>query len=313
MTATTTSTPPARPSATSAAPAPGTRGPRRLRLSPASWRDKGRQRAVVARYVLLVLVLGISIGPIVWQLFSSLKGPAEAIFGSAATFVPRDPSLDAYRTVFDQVPMAQYMRNSLIMCVLTVTSQVVFPTLAGYMLSRVAWAGRRVFYWLLILSMMFPFESIMVSLYMMVRDMGLGDSFVGVWLPGAIAAVNVLIMRATFAAVPNEVEEAALLDGADEWTRFRRIFLPAAKGSMVVVIINSFISAWDDFLWPFIVLRSEEHFTLALGLARLSASALSFDPRVIMAGSIIAIAPIMVLFVVLQRYFFRGVESGAIK
>ncbi|MFE6970641.1 carbohydrate ABC transporter permease [Isoptericola sp. NPDC057653] len=297
------------------APAAATRpdGPTRRRSPVQTWRDKGRQRAVLVRYLVLLLVLGISVGPIVWQLASSLKGPADAIFGASATFLPRDPSLDAYRTVFDQVPMLQYMRNSLIMCVLTVTSQVVFPTLAGYMLSRVAWAGRRVFYWLLILSMMFPFESIMVSLYMMVRDMGLSDSFVGVWLPGAIAAVNVLIMRATFAAVPNEVEEAALLDGANEWTRFRRIFLPAAKGSMVVVVINSFISAWDDFLWPFIVLRSEEHFTLALGLARLSASALSFDPRVIMAGSIIAIAPIMVLFVVLQRYFFRGVESGAIK
>lgn len=294
-------------------PAPPSPGTPRRPLGLPSWRDKGRQRAVVVRYLLLVLVLAITVGPILWQLASSLKGPAEAIFGSSATLLPREPSLAAYEKVFDQVPMTLYMRNSLIMCVLTVTSQVIFPTLAGYMLSRIGWIGRKFFYWLLILSMMFPFESIMVSLYMMVRDMGITDSFVGVWLPGAISAVNVLIMRATFAAVPNEVEEAALLDGANEWTRFRRVFLPAAKGSMVVVVINSFISAWDDFLWPFIVLRSEENFTLALGLSRLSASALSFDPRVIMAGSIIAIAPIMVLFVVLQRYFFRGVESGAIK
>ncbi len=304
---TTTTTPPV----SRTAPSPGRR---KVRARVAGrWQSKGRQRAVLLRYLLLVIVLGISVGPILWQLLSSLKGAGEAIYGQTATLVPREPSLAAYATVMDEVPMARYMRNSLIMCALTVGSQVVFPTLAGYMLSRTGWRGRGPFYWLLIVSMMFPFESIMVSLYMMIRDMGMTDSFIGVWLPGAIGAVNILIMRATFAAVPDEVEEAALLDGAGEWTRFRRIFLPAARGSLVVVVINSFISAWDDFLWPFIVLRSEGLFTLSLGLSRLAASAVSFDPRVIMAGSIIAIAPIMVLFIVLQRYFFRGVEAGAIK
>lgn len=277
------------------------------------WHARGRQRAVVVRYVLLLLVLAISVGPLLWQLFSSLKGTQEALFGSEATFLPQDPSIAAYRTVFEQVPMTQYIRNSLIMCALTIGSQIVFPTLAGYMLSRRHWRGRSGFYSLLIISMMFPFESIMVSLYMQIREMGLDNTFVGVWLPGAIAAVNVLIMRATFAAVPDEIEDAAMLDGAGEWRRFVRLYLPAAKGSLVVVVINSFIAAWDDFLWPFIVLRSEGLYTLSLGLARLAASSLSFDPRVIMAGSIIAIVPIMVLFVAVQRYFFKGVESGAIK
>lgn len=276
-------------------------------------RTYGRQRAVVSRYILLILVLAISIGPLLWQLFSSLKGAQEALFGAQATFLPRQPSLAAYFTVFEQVPMAQYIRNSLVLCVLTITSQVVFPTLAGYMLSRRFWRGRSVFYSLLIVSMMFPFESIMVSLYMQIRDMNIDNTFIGVWLPGSIAAVNVLIMRATFSAVPDELEDAGMLDGANEWRRFFQIYLPAAKGSMVVVVINSFIAAWDDFLWPFIVLRSEELYTLSLGLARLAASSLSFDPRVIMAGSIIAILPIMVLFVAVQRYFFKGVEAGAIK
>lgn len=104
-----------------------------------------------------------------------------------------------------------------------------------------------------------------------------------------------------------------MLDGANEWSRFRRIFLPQVKGSLVVVVINSFISTWDDFLWPFIVLRSEEMFTLALGLSRLNASSLAFDPRVVMAGAVVAIVPIVILFIFLQRHFFRGIESGAIK
>ncbi|WP_426625617.1 carbohydrate ABC transporter permease [Leifsonia sp. McL0607] len=276
-------------------------------------RGNRRTRGLIGRYALLVGVLFITVGPLLWQVSASLKGPDEPIFGHVATVLPTQPTLAAYATVFDQVPMVLYVRNSLIMCVLTVFSQIVFPTLAGYMLSRTGWRGRTGFYWLLIISMMFPFESIMVSLYTMITDMNLGDSFVGVWLPGAISAVNVLIMRATFAAVPDEVEDAAMIDGAGEWRRFFTIFLPAAKGSMVVVIINSFISAWDDFLWPFIVLRSESNFTLSLGLSRLDASSLAFDPRVVMAGSVVAIVPILVLFIILQRHFFRGVESGAIK
>ncbi|MCK9794595.1 carbohydrate ABC transporter permease [Isoptericola sp. 4D.3] len=277
------------------------------------WRTHGRTRALVTRYVLLLVVLAISVGPLLWQFFSSLKGPQDALYGSSATFFPANPTFAAYQTVFEQVPMGMYIRNSLIMCLLTVFSQVVFPTLAGYMLSRQGWRGRGVFYWVLIISMMFPFESIMVSLYTQITDLGLDDSFIGVWLPGAIAAVNVLITRAAFSAVPNEVEDAAMLDGAGELRRFWKIYLPAARGAMVVVVINSFIAAWDDFLWPFIVLRSEELYTLSLGLSRLASSSLSYDPRVTMAGSIIAIVPILVLFVALQRYFFKGVESGAVK
>lgn len=273
----------------------------------------GRPRELIVRYVLLLLVLGLMVGPLVWQFLSSLKGTGEAIFGDESTLFPQEPTLAAYTRIFDQVPMARYMLNSLIMCVLTVSSQVVFPTMAGYMMSRKGWRGRKVVYGVLIVSMIFPFESIMVSLFLMVQGLGIVDNYLGVWLPGAIGAVNVLIMRATFNKVPDEVEDAALLDGANEWQRFSRIYLPASVGAMMVVIINSFIAAWDDFLWPFIVLRSESMFTLTLGLSRLAESSLGFDPRVIMAGSIIAIVPILVLFVILQRWFYKGVAQGAVK
>jgi multiple sugar transport system permease protein len=276
-------------------------------------RGYGRPRELIVRYILLLLVLGVMVGPIVWQFLSSLKGNGEAIFGDTATLFPREPTFAAYGTVFEQAPMARYMLNSLIMCALTVGSQVIFPTLCGYMMSRRGWRGRKVVYGVLIISMIFPFESIMVSLFMMVQGMGITDNFLGVWLPGAIAAVNVLIMRATFNAVPDEVEDAALLDGANEWQRFTKIYLPASVGALMVVIINSFIAAWDDFLWPFIVLRSESMFTLTLGLSRMAESSLGYDVRIVMAGSIIAIAPILVLFIVLQRWFYKGVAEGAVK
>lgn len=284
----------------------------RRRLWP-RWRDYGRPRELIVRYVLLLFVLAITIGPLLWQLLASLKGVGEDVFGSNASLIPHHPTLRAYREIFDQVPVGTYIRNSVMIALLSMASQLAFSTMAGYMLSKPGWKGKKAVWVLLLASMMFPFESIMVSLFLSIRDLGLIDHLAGVWLPGFIGAINVLIMRAAFLAVPREIEDAAMLDGAGEWKRFRHLYLPSAYGAILVVTINTFISAWDDFLWPLIVLRSEEHFTLTLGLARLQTSSFGYDQRMVMAGSVISVVPVLVLFVITQRWFYRGVASGAVK
>ncbi|MPY63661.1 carbohydrate ABC transporter permease [Streptomyces spongiae] len=286
------------------------RKPRRLMPR---WRDYGRPRELVVRYLLLLFVLAITVGPLVWQFLASLKGVNEDVFGSNASLLPHDPTLRAYRAVFEQVPVATYIRNSVIVVILSVTSQLLFSTTAGYMMSKPAWKGRRSVWILLAASMMFPFESIMVSLFLSVRDLGLVDNLVGVWLPGFVGAINVLLMRGAFLAVPREIEDSAMLDGANEWQRFRHLYLPSAWGAIMVVVINTFISAWDDFLWPLIVLRSEQNMTLTLGLARLQSSSFGYDQRIVMAGSVISVVPVLVLFIITQRWFYRGVAAGAVK
>ncbi|MEW2119077.1 carbohydrate ABC transporter permease [Streptomyces sp. NPDC005474] len=291
---------------------PTTPGTPRRRFRP-RWRDYGRPRELVVRYLLLLFVLAITIGPLLWQLLASLKGVGEDVFGSNASLIPHHPTLRAYREIFDQVPVGTYIRNSVMIALLSIASQLAFSTLAGYMLSKPGWKGKKAVWVLLLASMMFPFESIMVSLFLSIRDLGLVDHLAGVWLPGFVGAINVLIMRAAFLAVPREIEDAAMLDGAGEWKRFRHLYLPSAYGAILVVTINTFISAWDDFLWPLIVLRSEEHFTLTLGLARLQTSSFGYDQRMVMAGSVISVVPVLVLFVITQRWFYRGVASGGVK
>ncbi|MEV0905210.1 carbohydrate ABC transporter permease [Streptomyces hokutonensis] len=286
--------------------------PKSRRLSP-RWRDYGRPRELLLRYLLLLLVLGLTVGPLIWQFLASLKGTGEDVFGANASLLPHHPTLHAYREVFSQVPVATYIRNSLIVVLLSVASQLLFSTTAGYMLSKPAWKGRRAVWILLVASMMFPFESIMVSLFLSIRDLGLVDSVVGVWLPGFVGAINVLLMRGAFLAVPREIEDSGMLDGASEWQRFRHLYLPSAWGAILVVTINTFISAWDDFLWPLIVLRSEDHMTLTLGLSRLQSSSFGYDQRVVMAGSVISVIPVLVLFVITQRWFYKGVSAGAVK
>ena len=272
-----------------------------------------RPLRLAGRYALLLAVLFLMVGPLVWELSTSLKGQSESIFGSEASLLPQHPSLHAYSEVIHEIPILHYITNSLTVVVLALTSQVVFASFGGYMLSRPGWRGRKAVLLLLIAAMMFPFESIMISLFLEIRDAGLVDSLGGVWLPGMVGAMNVLVMRAAFLAVPQELEDAALLDGANEWQRFHRVFLPSAIGGLMVVGINTVISSWDDFLWPLIVLQRDTHFTLTLGLAQLQNTAFGLDQRVVMAGSMISVIPIVIIFCFAQRWFYRGVAAGAVK
>jgi ABC-type glycerol-3-phosphate transport system permease component len=151
-----------------------------------------------------------------------------------------------------------------------------------------------------------------ISKFQMITSMGLGDTLLGVCLPDMIAMTNVLLMRNAFMAMPREVEEAAVIDGANTVQRLRFVGLPAVKGTLSVISIFAFIGAWDDFLWPLLVLQTPDKLTLTVGLSYLDGQ-WSHDPRTIAAGTMIALLPILLLFMGLQRFFFRGVSEGAIK
>ncbi|MEY9894119.1 ABC-type glycerol-3-phosphate transport system permease component [Catenulispora sp. MAP12-49] len=263
-------------------------------------------------YILLVAVLILLVGPLVVPLLASFKSSGENLFGTDATVLPRHWSLHAYSQLNQQIPLVHYMLNSTAVATMSIVSNLVAACTAGYMLSRPNWRGRNAVFYVLTAAMMFPFESIMVSLFVETRNLGLVDTLRGAWLPGSVGVINILIMRAAFMAVPKEIEDAALLDGAREWTRFWRIFLPSSRGALTVVVLTTFIAAWDDFLWPLLVLRSDHNFTLMLGLVGLEGQ-FGFDYRVVLAGALAALLPVAIIFFATQRYFFRGVEEGGVK
>ncbi|MFG2977499.1 carbohydrate ABC transporter permease [Streptomyces sp. NPDC048331] len=272
---------------------------------------RGHHRiALAGRYATLLLVLVVMLGPIVWQFLTSIRGRTENVYDGV---LPTRPTLDNYVRVAESFPLAQYVGNTLTVAVLAITSNMLFAAMGGYALSRAAWKGRRIVFTVLVATLMFPFESVMISMFLTVREMGLVDTLIGVWLPGAVSVLNIMIMRAAFLAVPREVEEAAVLDGAGEWTRFTRVFLPAAKGALAVVCITSFMGAWDDFLWPLLVLTNSDHYTLQLGLKTLAGATTVNDQRLVAAGAMAALVPMMLLFFALQRFFFKGVGEGAVK
>lgn len=267
---------------------------------------------LVLRYVLLLAVLVLTVGPFLWQLSTSLKGPNEDIFSSPPKFLPSDPTLDNYSRVADTIPVWDYAFNSLKVAAANVVTNCVGAALAGYALARLRYRGRRAATLAFILAMLVPVEGIIIAQFTTMRDLGLNNTLLGVLLPGSIGAMNVLLMRNAFLNLPEEVEEAAFVDGANVWQRFLRIALPSVKGTLAVVAIFAFMGSWDDFLWPLIVLSDPENFTLTIGLNYLHGT-FANDERLVAAGTIIAVLPLIVLFAGLQRFFFRGVGEGAVK
>ncbi|MFF9914195.1 carbohydrate ABC transporter permease [Streptomyces sp. NPDC013457] len=268
--------------------------------------------AQAARYALLAVVLLLTIGPFLWQLSTSLKGPGEDVYSRTPDFLPRDPTFANYAQVADAVPVWTYALNSLTVAAIAVAGNVVGATLAGFALSRLRFRGGRLVLGLFVATLVLPGEVTIVSQYVTVRSMGLTDTLLGVALPGAIAMLNVLLMYTAFQAVPPELDAAALVDGANVWQRLVHVGLPNVRGMLSVVVIFTFIGAWDDFLWPLIVLNDPARYTLTVGLQYLDGT-FTANPRLIAAGTMIAFLPIVAVFAALQRFFFRGVEEGAIK
>ena len=284
---------------------------RTRRTTPERRRRRFRKGAV-ARYAILILMFLLLAGPLVWQLSLSLKGAGDDIYAQPPELIPSDPTFEHYTEVIDRLPLLRYVFNSFLVAAMVVGGNIIGATLAGYALARLRFRGRGAAALAFVAALLVPIETVIVAQFLLVRSLELNDTLVGVALPTLVAALNVLLMRNSFRAIPRELEEAAVIDGANAWQRFTRVFLPQVKGMISVVVIFAFMGAWNDFLWPLIVLSDQNNYTLTVGLNHLRGTFIQ-DPRLIAAGTIIALVPIVVFFVALQRFFFRGLESGGIK
>ncbi|MEU2250937.1 carbohydrate ABC transporter permease [Streptomyces sp. NPDC019224] len=265
-----------------------------------------------ARYAALVLMAVVCLGPLLWQISTSLKGHGVDIYSSPPQLLPEKASLDAYSKVSDIVPIWRYAMNSLIIAVSVVITNIIGATCAGYALAKMDFRGKKLALTVFLTAMLVPGEVVLIAKYMLTLSMGINNSLLGVILPSAVGALNVLLMRNAMAGIPDELEEAGTLDGANAWQRFRHIAVPSVRGTTAVVAIFAFVGSWDGFLWPLIVLSDQSKYTLTVGLNYLQGT-FQGDPRVIAAGTVVAILPLVIFFFALQRYFFRGVGEGAVK
>lgn len=251
--------------------------------------------------------------PLFWMVSTSLKSTAE-VSSARLTLLPQEVTTEGYRRILgaSQTPVGLWFLNSILAATLQTLLILVTASLAAYALARLDFPGRRVLTGVVLATLFVPPISLLVPNYVIVARFGWLDSLTAVVVPGAAGAFGVFFLRQFFLSLPSELEEAALIDGANRFTIFRSIILPLSKPALATLALLAFLTNWNDFLWPLYVLFSPDRLTLQPGLSTLQ-SAYTTDYATIMAGGVIASIPVLVLFVLTQRFVIEGVSRSGLK
>lgn len=262
--------------------------------------------------ILLLLVALLMLLPLLWLVSTSLKGPAENIFTSPPALLPSQPSLEAYTRLFADNPLGTYVLNSTIVSSLAVIANLLFCSLAAYPLARMRFRGRGLVLALVVATILIPFQVVMIPLYLLMVQIGLRNTLWALIIPQAATAFGIFLLRQSFLAVPVELEEAARIDGCTPIGEWWNVMIPAGRADLITLAMFVFIGTWSDFLWPLIILDEPSLYTLPLGLQQL-ASSFSLDWRLVAAGAVVSILPVMALFIFLQRYILPSASGDAVK
>jgi putative chitobiose transport system permease protein len=285
-------------------------------------RDRDRDRSRPARprrrvetalwYVVLIAIAIVTVLPFVWMLLTSLKGPQDPIFSVPPQFFPAHPTFDNYGKVLDTLPILSFFRNSIVVAISVTVLSVLVTSLAAYPLAKMRFPGREAIFYLLLGTLIVPVQLTYIpSFILAVNVFHYDDTLLALILPNLASAFNIFLMRQAFKAVPNDLIEAARIDGASEIRIWWSVLLPIVRPSLAAVAIFTFVISWNDFLWPSLMLHTREGMTLPVGLAALQ-GLFSSDFRSIAAGVTMTIIPILIFFIAFQRQFVRGL-AGAVK
>lgn len=254
----------------------------------------------------------ISIAPIIWMILASLKPPDEVLAYPPTLFSPHFGTFENYVSVTSGAPLYRLIANSAFVSIIVTALTILMAGLTAYGLAVLEFPARDALFSVILATMMIPFYVTMIPLFVLIRNFGMYNNYLGVILPAIASPVAIYIMRQHFSTIPREICDSARIDGAGEFGIFWRVMLPLAKPAAVVIGLITFSGAWNDFLWPLIVLQSHELFTLPLGLIGFF-GAFNGQWGPIMAFSTISVLPILVLFLIFQRQFIQGLTAGAIK
>jgi putative chitobiose transport system permease protein len=273
---------------------------------------KNSRMQTVVIYGILGAIAIVMLFPLLWLISTALKSPTENIWQSPPQLLPSQPTLENFSNVWQSLPFGTYLYNSILVSVLTVGLNLLFCSLAAYPLARLSFVGRNGIFIAIVATIMIPFQIVMIPLYILTVQLGLRNSYLGVIFPSLASAFGIFLLRQALIGVPKEIEEAARLDGSSELGLWWYIMLPAIRPALITLAIFVFIGAWSDFLWPLIVIQDESLYTLPLGVAKLEGT-FSLDWRLVAAGSVISIMPVLVLFLFLQKYIVPTDTGSGVK
>jgi multiple sugar transport system permease protein len=274
--------------------------------------------AVARRGLLYVALLGVAalmIGPFLWMVVTSLTPPGE-LFNYPPQLSDK-LSFASYTEVFNRFPFGLFTFNSLKIAVLATIGTLLSASLAAYAFARMEFPGKGWLYWVVLATMMIPFQVTMVPVFFVIKSLGWIDSHAALIVPAffgfGMGAFGVFLLRQFFSAIPRELEEAALIDGAGRFRIYWQIMLPLARPALATLGVLTFMANWNDLLGPVLYLSTREKMTLTIGLAALQGGELAARIDLVMAGAVVSIIPIVILYVIAQRFFVQGIAAGAVK
>lgn len=262
-------------------------------------------------YVFLLTSLFFTLFPFLWMISTSFKVPAE-IFTRTPTLIPRVWTAQHYLNLFEALDMTRPLLNSLILSLCVAFFSVLFNSMAAYAFAKLRFPGREKLFALLMATMMIPGQVTMLPVFMILKTLGLLNTYAGLIIPGSAAVFAIFMLRQFMLEVPEEILEAARIDGCSEFMIFWRIILPLCKPVIATLAAFSFIGSWNDFLWPLIIMLREDRYTLPVALASLNGQYNS-DWGLLMAGAVVVVIPAIAVFLLAQRHYIQGIAAGAVK
>jgi len=262
-------------------------------------------------YLLLILSALVMLVPFVWMLSTSLKS-TQYVLNPVPELIPNPVSLDSYARLFELFPMGTWVANSLLVAILATAGQLLTCSMAAYAFARMHFRGSNLLFLLYLATMMVPFQVTVTPLFILMRNLGWINSYQSLILPQVFSAFGTFLLRQAFQAIPRELEEAAFMEGASHWTVFTRMILPLARPALATLAVFSFMGSWNAFLWPLFVVNDPNLMTLPVGLSLLHGEHLT-EWNLVMAGSVITIIPMLVVYIFAQQYLVKGFVTSGLK
>lgn len=266
-----------------------------------------RMLAAVAVNAALVVAAALTLLPLAWMVSVSLMPAGEA--SSASRLLPSTPTLVHYRELFTRLDVARYALNSALLATVVTLLSLLLNSMAGYAFAKLRFAGRDTIFRTLLAALVIPGQLGMLPLFLLLKELGLVNTYAGVVIPGLASIFGIFLVRQHALSLPDSILDAARVDGASELRIYWSIALPSLRPILVTLGLFTFMGTWNDFLWPLIVLSDERMFTLPVALANLLGEHAQ-DAEIMMAGSVVTVLPMVVLFLALQRQYVAGVSGG---
>lgn len=263
-------------------------------------------------YIILIIIALIMIIPFLWMLSASIKSDRDVFQMNPFVWIPENPKFSNYGTIWTKIPFGRFVANTVYLTIVVTFLQLLTSSFAAYSFAKLDFRHKNGLFLAYIATIAMPWQVYMVPQFIMMRKMGLNDKLLAIICLQAFSAFGVFMMKQFYEGIPNDLCEAARIDGMNEYRIYARIMLPLSKPSLSTLTIFTFVNTWNDYLGPLIYLKSQEKKTIQLGL-KMFISQYSSDYGLIMAGSVLSLIPVLVVFLCLQKYFVEGVASTGLK